>query len=546
MTTEVAGAGGASSPHPGPSGPAPEQRSPRRGQRGDAETFRRREVSTGFIVSRIVVLSIVAALLIYAAPPLVEDESWIALGVLGVVTALVAYLYLTPRHVPAKYLVPGTVFLIAFAIVPTVLTFVTAFTNLGDGHRGTKAEAVTAIETSSVTQVPGSPEYHLTIAERDGAMVFLLVDPATKAVQAGTADGLSPVDGAQVSLTGKVLAAGGYTIVPTAQAAERDAEIAAFSVPTPGGAIKATGLSRAFEGKADKRYDAACDCIVNPAGEKWFADEAEGYFVNSAGAHLDQGWKVDVGFANFKKALTDPTISGHFLNVLIWNFVFAISAVATTFALGMVVALALHHPRVRGTKLYRVLLVLPYAMPSFAMLLIWRDMFNMDFGLMSKLFGVHDWLGTPTTARLGLILVNLWMGFPYMFLVITGALQAVPKELTDAARIDGASPWAGFRRVTLPLVLVALTPLLISSFGFNFNNFNNIRMVTNGGPYAIDNATVGATDLLISYTYRVAGFDSGVADFGFAAAISVFIFTIVATVSTVAFWRSRRQEEVYS
>ncbi|BCJ72285.1 sugar ABC transporter permease [Catellatospora sp. IY07-71] len=546
MTTQVAGAGSERSPHPGPSGQAPEQRNPRRGQGGEAEKIRRREVSTGFIVSRIAVLSIVAALLIYAIPPLLQTESWTALGVLGAVTAAVAYLYLTPRHVPAKYLVPGTIFLVAFAIVPIVLTFVTAFTNFGDGHRGTKEEAIRAIETSSVTQVPGSPEYYLTIAERAGSLVFLLVDPTTKAVQAGTADGLSAVDGAEVSLTGKVLSASGYTIVPTAQAAERDAEIGAFSVPTAGGAIKATGLSRAFEGKADKKYDAACDCIVNPAGDKWFADEAEGYFIDSSGAHLDQGWQVGVGFANFKKALTDPTVSGHFLNVLIWNFVFAISSVATTFALGMIVALALHHPRVRGTKIYRVLLILPYAMPSFAMLLIWRDMFNTDFGLISKLFGVHDWLGTPTTARLGLIVINLWMGFPYMFLVITGALQAVPKELTDAARIDGATPWAGFRRVTLPLVLVALTPLLISSFGFNFNNFNNIRLVTNGGPYAIDNATVGSTDLLISYTYRVAGFDSGVADFGFAAAISVFIFAIVATVSTVAFWRSRRQEEVYS
>lgn len=546
MTTEVTGAGSVSSPHPGPSGQAPDQRS-RGGRRGDAEQVRRtRELSTGFIVSRIAVLGIVAALLIYALPPLIQAEAWTALGAVGVVTALVAYLYLTPRHIPAKYLVPGTIFLIAFAIVPIVLTFVTAFTNFGDGHRGTKAEAIRAIETSSVTQVPGSPEYYLTIAERDGEMVFLLVDPATKAVQAGTADGLTPVDGAEVSLTGKVLSAAGYTVIPTAQAAERDAEIAAFSVPTAGGAVKATGLSRAFEGKADKSYDAACDCVTSPSGGRWVADEVEGYFVNAEGQHLDQGWKVAVGFANFKKALTDPTISGHFLNVLIWNFVFALSAVATTFALGMIVALALHSPRVRGTKFYRIMLILPYAMPGFAMLLIWRDMFNTDFGLISKLFGVHDWLGTPTTARLGLIVINLWMGFPYMFLVITGALQAVPRELTDAARIDGASAWAGFRRVTLPLVLVALTPLLISSFGFNFNNFNNIKLVTNGGPYAIDNSTVGATDLLISYTYRVAGFDSGVADFGFAAAISVFIFAIVATVSTVAFWRSRAQEEVYS
>jgi arabinogalactan oligomer/maltooligosaccharide transport system permease protein len=132
-----------------------------------------------------------------------------------------------------------------------------------------------------------------------------------------------------------------------------------------------------------------------------------------------------------------------------------------------------------------------------------------------------------------------------MFLVATGALQAIPREMTEAASIDGASPWHAFRRVTLPLLLVALSPLLISSFAFNFNNFNAIYLTTEGGPFPANDPTVGATDLLITYTYRLAFGGSG-ARFGFAAAISIYIFAIVAVISAISFRRTRRQEEVYS
>jgi arabinogalactan oligomer/maltooligosaccharide transport system permease protein len=112
--------------------------------------------------------------------------------------------------------------------------------------------------------------------------------------------------------------------------------------------------------------------------------------------------------------------------------------------------------------IYRVLLVLPYAMPAFAMLLVWRDMFNTDFGLINRLFGLGvDWLGGPWTARGSVLLVNTWLGYPYMFLITTGALQAIPKEMTEAARIDGASPWHAFRKVTLPLLLTAVPTVLV-------------------------------------------------------------------------------------
>jgi arabinogalactan oligomer/maltooligosaccharide transport system permease protein len=528
-------------------GTSPSRPVPRSGAGKHETAPRRREISTAFVVSRIAVLGVVAAILLYAVPPLIATRAWVALAVLGVVTAVIGYLYLSRRSVPAKYLVPGTIFLLAFQVLPVVYTMTTAFTNFGDGHRGDKLAAVTAIESGSVRQVPGSPEYGLTTAVKGGRLVFLLVDTKTKRVQVGTPAGLTPLPGAKVGLGGRVVQAPGHIILTTSQAAERGPEISAFSVPTPGGAIKANGLSRAVEGRARRTYDAACDCVVDTAtGRRWVADESRGFFVDPSGRSLPEGWQVGVGFGNFARALTDPAISGHFLGVFVWNTVFALASVATTFALGMGIALTLHHPKMRGTKIYRVALVLPYGMPAFAMLLVWRDMFNRDFGLINQMSGLSlDWLGQPTMARFAVVLVNLWLGFPYMFLVTTGALQAIPRELTEAAGIDGASPACAFRKVTFPLLLVALTPLLICSFAFNFNNFNAIQLTTQGGPFAADSPQVGATDLLITYTFRLA-FGTGSAQYGFASAISVFIFAIVVLFSVIMFRQTRRLEEVHS
>ena len=505
-------------------------------------------------IVKIVLLGLVVAIATWAAFPLIANEAWLGLAILIVTTGGLLYLYLTPRHIPAKYLAPGTLLLIAFQVFPVLYTAGTAFTNYGDGHRGTKQEAVVAIQTASVTQVPGSIPYALSVATTGdpatGPLTFLIADPVTGTVSAGDADGLHKLDPAGVTVggAGKVTAARGYTVLTAGQASLRSQEITALAVPVAGGAIRSSGLSRAYEGKAGRVYDAGCDCVRDTTtGRTWTADESAGVFVDKQnGERLAQGWKVDVGFANFTRVVTDPDVSGPFLRTLVWNFVFAIGSTGGTFLLGMLVAVALHSTRVRGRNLYRVLLVLPYAMPAFAMLLIWRDLFNQDFGLINTLSGAHvDWLGRAGTARLAVLLVQLWLGYPYMFLVTTGALQAIPAELGEASRIDGAGAWQSFRRIVLPLLLVALTPLLISSFAFNFNNFNAIYLTTEGGPFAPDNPANGATDLLITYTYRLAFGGSG-AQYGYAAAISIFIFLIVGTVSAIAFRRTRRQEEVYA
>ncbi|GAB2925934.1 ABC transporter permease subunit [Micromonospora polyrhachis] len=514
---------------------------------------RERPVTAAGLLTKAILLGLVVAIAIWAAMPLIDAGAWVGLAVLVVGTVGLCYLYLTPRHIPAKYLVPGTLFLLAFQVFPVLYTASTAFTNFGDGHRGSKEDAIVAIQTSSVTQVPGSTEYALSVATTGdpatGPLVFLVTDPTTGVVSAGDTEGLRTLSAADVTVApgGKVTAADGYTLLNFGQVNARSQEVTDFAVPTSGGAIRSSGLSRAYEGKALRAYDAGCDCVRDTVtGKTWTADADLGAFVAADGERLIQGWQVNVGLNNFARLITDSTISGPFLSTLVWNLVFAIGSTGGTFVLGLLCALALHSPRVRGRNIYRVLLILPYAMPAFAMLLIWRDMFNTDFGLINNLFGLDvDWFGQEWSARLAVIGVQLWLGYPYMFLVATGALQAIPAELTEASSIDGASPWQSFRRVTLPLLLVALSPLLISSFAYNFNNFNAIHLTSEGGPFPADNSSVGATDLLITYTYRLA-FGAAGAQYGFAAAVSVFIFALVAIISAVSFRRTRQQEEVYT
>lgn len=508
-------------------------------------TKQRSTTTTGQLV-KVAVLGLVVALAIFGALPLVSAGAWGYLTVLLLVTALLVYVYVSPRHIPAKYLVPGTLLLIAFQLFPVFFTLATAFTNYGDGHRGDKEGAIAAIEAGSLTQVEGSEQYGLTLARQDGDLVFLLVNgEGTPFV--GTAEGVEELDPDDVELGagGRITAADGFELLNAGQASSLGAELGELTVPVDGGAIRASGFSSAFELVATRAYDPERDAIVDAStGQAWTADEEVGYFVDEDGANLPQGWRVGVGLDNFIRVLTDPGISGPFLGILLWNLTFAAVSVLITFAGGLFMAVVLNHPRLRGQRLYRSLLILPYAMPAFAMLLVWQSMFNRDFGLVNNTLGLDvNWLGDPWLAKFAILLVQLWMGYPYMFLVATGALQAIPGDLTEAANVDGAKPWYAFRTVTFPLLLVALSPLLITSFAFNFNNFNAIYLLTQGGPFSPDSPGAGSTDILITYTYRLAFGGSG-AQFGFAAAISVVIFAIVAIISIIGFRQTRALEEV--
>ena len=365
----------------------------------------------------------------------------------------------------------------------------------------------------------------------------------------GTPEGIDEVEPATVERDefGTVTGVEGYTNVPESELASIDAALAGYEIPGPdGGLIEPQGLSTAVELEPTLVYDPVADTFTSVQTGTVYTDNGEGSYTdpNNPDDELLPGWRETVGFKNFYRIFTDPDISGPFLGVFVWTFFYAIVTVLLTFALGLGLAIVMNKPGMRGQRVYRSLLVIPYAVPAFLSILVWAALLNDDFGAINQVLGTSiPWLFDPTWAKVSCILVNLWLGLPYMFLISTGALQAIPSELQEAARVDGARNWQVFRLVNLPLLLVALTPLLIASFAFNFNNFNNIYLLTGGGP-AVDGSNVaGATDILISYTYKVAFAAGKGNDYGLAAAVSIIIFFIVGTISAISFSRSKAIRE---
>ncbi|MFC3494529.1 ABC transporter permease subunit [Glycomyces rhizosphaerae] len=499
------------------------------------------------LIIKIAVLALVAALAVWAALPLINAEAWWGLALEAAVVAILFYVYLQRRAIQLKYLIPGTLLLLAFQILPVALTIGTSFSNYGDGHRVDKDQAIEAIIATGVEPTTGGANYFLAVGESaSGELTLLLTDQTNGSTWAGTEAGLTELADATVDASGRITAAPGYTVWTLAELGERQAELAELAVPTGSETgIKVQGLS-AFEGVSTISYNETCDCITDSAdGTIWYADNETGSFLTEDGKAALVGWRVGIGADNYLKVITDPDIRGPFLGIFTWNVAFAAGSVLFTFAIGLGTAMALNKPDMRGTKFYRTFMILPYAMPSFAMLLVWAQMFNRDFGLINELFGLDvNWYGGTWSAKAMVLIANTWLGWPYMFLICLGALQALPSDSLEAAKIDGATGVTAFRKITLPLLLIALTPLLISSFAFNFNNFNAIELLSGGHPFTAGDS-VGGTDLLITYAFRQA-FGSSSADYGFASTISVFIFLIVATISAVMFRFTRNQEDVYS
>ena len=506
------------------------------------------------LLVKVLFLGIVIGTAIALTPALVGERSWVFLVGIWLITVVLVATYATGRALPAKYLVPGTLMLALFVIYPIVLTAQTSFTNYGDGTRNDKQATVDQIVGSSVVRSDDSPQYNLTIATdgdpASGPFTYFLVpqdDPET--VYEGTAEGLEEDPGGVTLDNGRVSAVEGFTILGIKQISAAADQLDEIAIPTDSGSfIVRDGTSEAFEGAPTLVYDEDADTITDTASDTVYTAEQQGdreFFVDEEGKRLsDQSWTANVGWRNYDRIFTDSRISSSFLGIFVWTVVFAPFSVVGTFLLGLFFAIALNDPRVRGQKVYRALLILPYAIPGFISLLLWSSFYNQDFGLINDITGLNiNWFGGSLTAKIAVLLTNLWMGFPYMFLVSTGALQAIPEELKEAATIDGASGLAGFQRITLPLLLVTVAPLLVATFAFNFNNFGAIFLLTGGGPFSPDNPTAGGTDILISYTYRLA-FGAGGVQIGFAAAVSVVLFIVTGVIAALQFRATRSLEDV--
>jgi arabinogalactan oligomer / maltooligosaccharide transport system permease protein len=250
-----------------------------------------------------------------------------------------------------------------------------------------------------------------------------------------------------------------------------------------------------------------------------------------------QDWSI-IGLRNYAEVFTEAKFFGVLLKTILWTVV----NVAFHVGIGLALAMALNGP-IRGKSLYRVLLIIPWAVPAYITALTWRSMFHYDYGavnlLASKWLGIEplNWLGEPGLAFTACIVANVWLGYPFMMVIALGGLQGIPHELYEAAHIDGANRWQQFTNVTLPLLKPVLAPAVTLGAIWTFNNLNVIWLVSNGGEPA------DQTHILVSYVYKAV---FNFYRYGYGAALSMVIFALLLTVSLISLQRTQATESVYT
>ena len=247
------------------------------------------------------------------------------------------------------------------------------------------------------------------------------------------------------------------------------------------------------------------------------------------------GW---VGLDNFAQLFTwtnsgGASFSMTFGQILLWTLVWAFFATFTNYFLGMLVAMLINKKGIKLKKLWRTVLVLSIAIPQFISILFVSNMFATD-GIINGIFHTHiDFWGNEWLARITVIVINIWIGVPYLMLIVTGILMNIPADLYESANIDGANGWQQYTKITLPYMLFITGPYLLTSFTGNMNNFNVIYLLTGGGPKVQEYyGNAGKTDLLITWLFSLAVNDG---NYKFAAVIGIMVFIVVAGLSLVVY-----------
>lgn len=248
-----------------------------------------------------------------------------------------------------------------------------------------------------------------------------------------------------------------------------------------------------------------------------------------------------VGFENFKNlfSLGSAGFGATFFRVLGWTLIWALFATFLNYFVGMAVAILINKKGVKFKKLWRTILVMTIAIPQFVSLLYVSKMFAKD-GLINVYLLKWGWIDSaipfwtnPMLARVTIIVLNLWVGIPYVMLITTGILMNIPEDLYESARIDGANAWQMFRKITLPYMLFVTGPYLLTSYTGNLNNFNIIYLLSGGGPQSVNLAgSAGSTDLLVTWLYKMTINDT---NYSMAAVIGIMVFVVTAVISLIVY-----------
>ncbi len=425
-----------------------------------------------------------------------------------------------------------------FMIYPIIYTIQIAFTNYGTGHILTKIQAVEQLEKETFLPEDAKSFKYEIYQDKSGELTLLFIDEEgsiykvedKKLVKIG--EGKIPTN------------YNGYKLLEGQKKFSQVAKIQNLKIELEGDFfLQLSDLNHFSIYKQRYTYNPKDDVLIdNLTGEKLISQS--GFFVRPNGDKILPGFVTFVGFENFLSLLSDERVSKPFLRVFSWTLIWASGTTFINFTFGLFLALLMNNKNIKFRGIYRTLLIVPWAIPAFISLLVWVGLLNTEVGVVNRIlhsiFGIKiPWFLEPTWTKVALFIVNLWLGYPYAMTVCLGSLQSIPEELYEAAKVDGATYTQQLTKITLPLLLTAIGPLIVGTFAFNFNNFNVIYLLTGGRPPMQDISSVaGTTDILISYTYKLA-FEGGRGqDYGLAATISIIVFIIVATLSIINFWLS--------
>jgi carbohydrate ABC transporter membrane protein 1, CUT1 family (TC 3.A.1.1.-) len=232
--------------------------------------------------------------------------------------------------------------------------------------------------------------------------------------------------------------------------------------------------------------------------------------------------------------------------VFTWTLVFAIVSTVLCYVVGLILAVLLNNRNMWETNIYRAILIIPWALPGAIAVLTWSGLLNETYGginLILSIFNIsaRPWMTDPFWARVGIIIANVWLGYPFMMNVCLGGLQAISPEMYEVADLDGATWWQKLTKITIPMLMPSSLPLLISTFAYNFNNFGTAYLIMQGMPPRLDTQFAGYTDILLTSSYKMTlqfnRYDLG-------AALSIIIFFIVGILSYINMRMTHAFEEV--
>nr|WP_276931551.1 sugar ABC transporter permease [Globicatella sulfidifaciens] len=259
-----------------------------------------------------------------------------------------------------------------------------------------------------------------------------------------------------------------------------------------------------------------------------------------------------IGFANFANIFTLSTFRDAFTSVFMWTLIWTLCATTLQIVLGIFTAVVAHQPFIKFKRIFGVIFLLPWAVPAFITILTFSNMFNDSIGAMNtqvipfinKLIpfveiGKIAWKTNPFWTKVAIIMVQGWLGFPYIYVMVTSILQSISEDLYEAAKIDGANAFKRFTSITLPVIFSVAAPTFLTQYTGNFNNFTMIYLFNNGGPGSVGGGA-GATDILISWIYKLTTGTSP--QFSFAAALTLIISVVVISVSLIVFKRTKAFE----